>query len=121
MGPECGKLRWIGLVIHLLQNAFLLFGQYASFVKVFDLEMSPQFETSMEIRGGRHTQLLAQFFSYATFSEVQVLPSSPGLRMPALSRHLKYASRLSQQCFRPSLETAVGSGVLLPNQPIRNN
>jgi hypothetical protein len=115
-----GELRRVGLILHLLQNALLLFSQYASFIEIFDLKTTPsEFEIGAAMRKESNApNFLRSFFSYVVFSATQALPSSPGLRMWALSRHAKYASRPSQQCCRPSLETAVGSGVLLPNQPI---
>ena len=66
----------------------------------------------------RHTQLLAQFPSYSFFSFEHALPSSPALTTPAWSRHVKYASLVSQHRCRFSRLGSVESSFLLENHPM---
>ena len=114
VGPESPSLR---LILRLCQHSLLLFCEYSSLVEVLNLRLRASMNGSLRKRDKKRTQLFAQFFSYVFFVSAHAFPSSPGLMTLAPSRQAKYASRLSQHCWRSFLE--VGSGPSdFPNHPM---
>ena len=96
------------LCVRHSQRLLLLLCQHSSFIEILDLRTAIR-STTKRSKRNTHTQLSAQFFSYASRCFSQALPSSPGFTIPAASRQAWYASRLSQNLLRSCRAGGFGS------------